>query len=124
MGLGSDAVLEARVEGGRDSIYYQYAAQSVLSMLPEARRTGIDTFDEASEKGLGDRLMDEVLEVGTSLAAWPVVCVSARLPQGAVDQGDPTTVVIRAVGALDPAIALQLELRIRSAAKKDVVRWK
>ena len=49
-------------------------------MLPEARRTGIDTFDEASAKGLGDRLMDEVLELGTSLVAWPVVCAIARLP--------------------------------------------
>jgi len=72
--------LEARVEGGRDSIYYEYVEQSVLSMLPEARRTGIDTFDEASAKGLGDRLMDEVLELGTSLVAWPVVCAIARLP--------------------------------------------
>ncbi len=68
------------MEGGRDSIYYEYVEQSVLSMLPEARRTGIDTFDEVSAKGLGDRLMHEVVELGASLVAWPVVSASARLP--------------------------------------------
>jgi ubiquinone/menaquinone biosynthesis C-methylase UbiE len=73
--------LDAPVEGGHDSIYYDYVEQSVLSMLPEARRTGIDTFDEASASGLGDRLRDEAVELGASLVVWPVVTATARLPQ-------------------------------------------
>ena len=73
--------LEARVEGGPDSLYYEYVEQSVLSMLPEAERTGIGVFDEHRALGLADRLRAEVLANGGSLIAWPVVCAVARLPR-------------------------------------------
>ena len=72
--------LEAHAEGGADSRYYGYVEQSVLSMLGEAARAGIDTFDEASAKGIGDRLRDEVVAAGGSLISWPVVYAIARLP--------------------------------------------
>ena len=72
--------LEARVEGGPDSVYYEYVEQSVLSMLPEAARTGIETFDEASATGIGERLRDEAVSLGASLIVWPVVYAIARLP--------------------------------------------
>lgn len=72
--------MEARVEGGPDSIYYDYVEQSVLSMLPEARLHGLDTFDEESATGLGNRLRDEVVRLGASLVVWPVVSAAVRLP--------------------------------------------
>ena len=36
--------LEARLEGGRESPYYEYIAESVRSMLPEATRLGLEGF--------------------------------------------------------------------------------
>ena len=72
--------LESSVEGGADSIYYEYVEQSLLSMLPEAKRTGIDTFDEASATGIGARLRDEVVAMNGSLVVWPVVYAIAQLP--------------------------------------------
>jgi len=48
--------LEALVAGGDESPYWEYVEQSVRSMLPEARRLGLDGFDESRVAGLGTRL--------------------------------------------------------------------
>lgn len=70
--------LEALVAGGPESPYYEYVEQSVRSMLPEARRLGMDGFDEASTTGLAERLRAEVTGVDGSLLAWPVVAAWSR----------------------------------------------
>jgi SAM-dependent methyltransferase len=71
--------LETRVEGGPDSPYYEYVAQSVRSMLPEARRLGISDFTEADVDGLADRLRAEVVRLRGSLLVWPVVTAHSRV---------------------------------------------
>lgn len=43
--------LEAVVAGGPDSPYYEYVEESVRSMLPEARRLGLEGFDETASGG-------------------------------------------------------------------------
>jgi SAM-dependent methyltransferase len=72
--------LETRLEGGAHSPYYEYVAESVRSMLPEARRLGIDTYREADVNDLAARLREEVVAVRGSLLVWPVVTAHARLP--------------------------------------------
>jgi SAM-dependent methyltransferase len=75
-----DCRLETRVEGGADSPYYEYVAQSVRSMLPEARRLGITAFEEADVDGLAARLRNEVVGQRGSLLVWPVVIAHVTLP--------------------------------------------
>ena len=71
--------LEARLEGGPDSPYYEYVAASVRSMLPEARRLGIDTFGEHDADEMAERLRAETMRLQASLVVWPVVTGTARL---------------------------------------------
>lgn len=71
--------LETRVEGGPDSPYYEYVAQSVRSMLPEARRLGVEGFGEDDVPELARRLREEILELGGSLLVWPVVSAWAHV---------------------------------------------
>lgn len=70
--------VESRAEGGADSPYYEYVAQSVRSMLPEAARLGIGGFSEADADQLAERLRNEVVARNGSLLVWPVVVASAR----------------------------------------------
>lgn len=70
--------VESRFEGGPDSPYYEYVAQSVRSMLPEAERLGIGRFSATDADELSDRLRDEVVASRGSLLVWPVVVASAR----------------------------------------------
>jgi ubiquinone/menaquinone biosynthesis C-methylase UbiE len=72
--------MHARLEGGPDSPYYEYIAQSVRSMLPEATRQGLGGFTEADVETMEERLRDEVLESGGVLVAWPTVVAYARVP--------------------------------------------
>ncbi|NNF12322.1 MAG: class I SAM-dependent methyltransferase [Gemmatimonadetes bacterium] len=74
--------LDARLEGGPASAYYQYVEESVRSMLPEARRTGIAGFDSSGEvDGLAERLRLETTRAGGVLVVWPVVCAFSRVPR-------------------------------------------
>lgn len=72
--------MEARVEGGERSPIYAFMAESVRSMLPQARKLGITGFDEASVDTLEERLRSEVVESGGVLVAWPVVTAWCRKP--------------------------------------------
>lgn len=71
--------LESRLEGGPESPYYEYVAQSVRSMLPEARRLGLGGYTETDADTIGDRLRDEVVALRGSLVVWPVVVAAARV---------------------------------------------
>lgn len=73
------ARLHARVEGGPESPLYAYMAESVRSMLPQARRLGLDGFDEASVDTLAHRLRAEVAATQGTLVAWPVVTAWSRV---------------------------------------------
>jgi len=72
--------LEAHVEGGPDSLLYAYMAESVRSMLPQARTLGIPGFDDAAVDTLANRLRDEVISQNGVLMNWPVVAAWARVP--------------------------------------------
>ena len=76
--------LEARLEGGPDSPYYDYVEQSLRSMLPEARRIGLETYTEEDVEGMADRLRDEVVALRSSLVVWPVVAAWARIDRAAM----------------------------------------
>jgi ubiquinone/menaquinone biosynthesis C-methylase UbiE len=65
--------LEARLEGGPDSLYYRYVAESVRSMLPEAARLGLGGYAADAIAGLEVALRDEVVASGGVLVTWPVV---------------------------------------------------
>jgi ubiquinone/menaquinone biosynthesis C-methylase UbiE len=69
---------DAVVEGGPDSLLYTYLAESVRSMLPQARALGIGGFDEVSTDTLAGRLREEVLRLGGVLVNWPAVAAWAR----------------------------------------------
>ena len=71
--------LEARLEGGPDSPYYDYVEQSLRSMLPEARRIGLETYSEKDVEGMADRLRSEVVALRSSLVVWPVVAGWTRI---------------------------------------------
>ena len=71
---------DAVVEGGPDSLLYTYLAESVRSMLPQARALGIDGFDEVSVETLADRLREDVMRLDGVLVNWPVVAAWARVP--------------------------------------------
>jgi SAM-dependent methyltransferase len=66
--------LEAPVEGGTDSLYYDYVALSVRSMLPEAERLGLRGFSAEDVDTLAGRLREEVVALGGTL----VVCAWCR----------------------------------------------
>lgn len=74
------ARLEAPLEGGPDSPYYEYLAESMHSMLAEAERLGIEGFTTEDAERLAGRLREEVVEAGGVLVVWPVVVAWARAP--------------------------------------------
>lgn len=76
------ARLEAPLEGGPDSLYYRYMEESMLSMLPEAERLGLDGFAPEEIVGIGERLRDEVVAGRGVLMVWPVVVAWGRAPSG------------------------------------------
>ena len=70
----------APVEGGPDSIYYRYVAESVRSMLPRAVEWGFEDFEAVDVDTLEVDLREEVEAGGGVLVAWPVVSAWCRLP--------------------------------------------
>lgn len=74
--------LDARLEGGPESGYYQYVEESVRSMLAEARRSGIAGFETSEDiDGLAQRLREETTGAGGVLVVWPVVYAFSRIPR-------------------------------------------
>ncbi len=71
---------EARVETGPDSPVYAYMAESVRSMLPQARALGIEGFSEADVDALAGRLREEAVAHDAVLLTWPVVAAFTVLP--------------------------------------------
>jgi ubiquinone/menaquinone biosynthesis C-methylase UbiE len=72
--------MEAPVEGGPDSVYYRYVAESVRSMIPRAEEAGLDDFEPEDVETLEEDLRDEVVAGGGVLVAWPVVSAWCRVP--------------------------------------------
>ncbi len=70
--------LETPLAGGPDSLYYEYVAESVRSMLPEAARTTVSGIDPDEVDGLAERLRAEVVASGGVLLVWPVVSAFTR----------------------------------------------
>lgn len=71
--------LDARLEGGPDSPYYEYVEESVRSMLPEARRSRVAGFEsEAQVDGLAEALRLETSRSNGTLVVWPVVYAFSR----------------------------------------------
>lgn len=73
--------LDARLEGGPDSPYYEYVEESIRSMLPEARRSGVEGFTSTEEVAtVATRLRNEVVSSGGSLVVWPVAYAFSSVP--------------------------------------------
>lgn len=72
--------LEARVEGGADSLVYRYLAESVKSMLPLAQELGISGFQADDVSGLEDALRQEAVAANGVLVNWPAVAAWSRAP--------------------------------------------
>jgi ubiquinone/menaquinone biosynthesis C-methylase UbiE len=70
---------QAHLEGGPDSEWYAFIEESVRSMLPQARRLGIDGFTEVEVAGLADALREETVAAGGVLVGWPVVAAWSRV---------------------------------------------
>ena len=80
-GLGEATVrVEAGVVHARDDLYFDYVAESVRSMLPEAARIGLDGFTGADVETVAQRLRAEVTETDGVLVTWPVASAWARRP--------------------------------------------
>lgn len=80
-GLGqAECRMEALVAGGAADPYYEYVEQSVLSMLPEAARLGLDGFTPDNAVGIGAELESATVASAGSLVGWPVVAAIGRVP--------------------------------------------
>jgi len=71
--------MEAALEGGPDSAYYEYLALSLESMLPEAERQGVGGYTLDDALTIGDRLRDDMIESNGTLMVWPVVAAWSRI---------------------------------------------
>jgi len=72
--------LEARIEGGENSLIYRYMTESLRSMAPLLRRLGIAALADSDVDVLERELRTEVVASGGVLAAPPVVGAWCRLP--------------------------------------------
>jgi ubiquinone/menaquinone biosynthesis C-methylase UbiE len=82
-GADVDAGIRLRrtfLEGGADSPIYRYFAESARSMLPMARRFGLDAVGEDEIDVLEEILRRERMAAGGVLVSWPLVCAWCRLP--------------------------------------------
>jgi len=71
------ARLHAPLEGGPESPYYRYVAESLRSMLPEAARHGIGGFGPDDPDPIEARLRSETVAADGALVVWPVVAAWA-----------------------------------------------
>ncbi|MFK0687810.1 hypothetical protein ACFX5Q_06335 [Mesorhizobium sp. IMUNJ 23033] len=63
----------ARVEGGGESLGYEYIAQTVRSLIPAMERTGITTAAEIGIDDLADRLREEAVAHGACIMFPPMI---------------------------------------------------
>ncbi|WP_192177862.1 methyltransferase domain-containing protein [Mesorhizobium amorphae] len=62
----------ARVEGGGESLGFEYIAQTVRSLIPAMERTGITTAAEIGIDDLADRLREEAVAHGACIMFPPM----------------------------------------------------
>jgi ubiquinone/menaquinone biosynthesis C-methylase UbiE len=74
-------ISSARVEGGRESLGYEYIAQTVRSLIPAMERTGIATAAEIGIEDLADRLRDEAISHDACILFPPMIGAWTRVPQ-------------------------------------------
>ena len=73
-----EARLHAPLAGGPDSPYYRYVAESLRSMVPEARRHGIGRYASEDAERVEVALRDATVAVDGVLVVWPVVAAWSR----------------------------------------------
>lgn len=78
----AQARLDAPLAQATDTLALRFVAESVRSMLPMARKHGIEGFDEAGVEDLEHHLREEALSRDATLVLWPVVSAWCRLPPG------------------------------------------
>lgn len=71
----------ARAEGGRESLGYEYMAQTVRSLIPAMERTGIVSAAEIGIDDLADRLRDEAVAHKACIMFPPLTGAWTCLPQ-------------------------------------------
>lgn len=71
--------LEAPVECGPRSRFWEYVEESARSMRPEALSRGVAGL-EGGVEGLGERLREDVVARGGAVVGWPVVAAWATAP--------------------------------------------
>ena len=71
-------LMETHVCAGEDHPVFAYMAETVRSLLPQARRLGIEGFDESSVERLEEQL--RAASLGGVVLNWPVVAAWTRRP--------------------------------------------
>jgi ubiquinone/menaquinone biosynthesis C-methylase UbiE len=80
-GLPSPQMIAAsRVEGGPDTIAYDYLAETLRSLLPLMERLGITTSDELEVDTLAERLRNEAVSNSACMMLPPLVGAWTRVP--------------------------------------------
>ncbi|MDP6351205.1 MAG: methyltransferase domain-containing protein [Alphaproteobacteria bacterium] len=70
--------MEAPVEGGPDSLVYDYVSESTANMMAMARQCGIEGFTTEEVETLSTRLRDQVMGGGGTVLVWPAVSAWCR----------------------------------------------
>jgi hypothetical protein len=73
-------IAAGRVEGGPESLVYDYMASTVRSLLPTMERTGVASAAEVSIDTLADRLRQEAIELRSCIMLPPLIGAWTRTP--------------------------------------------
>lgn len=71
---------EILMEGGSDSIFYEWIAETVRGLAPKLEALGIVTAAELDLDTLADRLRQEAIEIGGCVSGPIMVSAAARKP--------------------------------------------
>ena len=71
---------EFLVDGGANSPFYEWAAETVRSLLPQLEATGLATRDELEVDTLAERFKEESLRVGGVLTSTALIGTSGSKP--------------------------------------------
>jgi hypothetical protein len=81
-----DCRAEYPIDGGSDSLYFEWVAESFRSLLPRAIAIGIVTAEEIDIDTLEERLRAENIAAGSCLPAPTMIGAFARL-KGVTQEG-------------------------------------